>query len=374
MKNRIVISLAVVVIAVILAGCSGLDFSPDGKRIAFAWYQYDSRVIAVVQTDGRGFRVIPYSTRGWSPRWSPDGRYILFCREPQNTSTQLDKFSLWLHDNEEHRTSMLTERAAVIYAWSPDSRQVIACHPSDDLKPSEVVLYDAETKQVLRSHSFEQKEAEVYEFVWVPKMEPIAMLVYEDSGKMDVYLLRDGAIQRLTTTQDVLALNFSPRDNRLIWARMGYHPSRVHFTLHAYDLQTGKAIRLPFHENLPKIQPEPGYVIEEVNSVQILPDGKHLLFWLHFEEKSHPKHKDRKLYTAVYRARMDGTGLKQIKQYPPETGGGWYEKRKLLPIYCAWSRDGRYFAELLGEEKRLELRLMDLETGQTKQLLHKPLK
>jgi Tol biopolymer transport system component len=56
--------------------CCELDWSPDGSRIAFTGW---SGGIRAVRTDGKGSTQL---TRGWdsSPRWSPDGRKVLFTR------------------------------------------------------------------------------------------------------------------------------------------------------------------------------------------------------------------------------------------------------------------------------------------------------
>jgi Tol biopolymer transport system component len=56
------------------------DYSPDGRRIAFASGRNGSFGIWVSDSDGEGLRLLfdggPYVTG--SPRWSPDGRRIVF--------------------------------------------------------------------------------------------------------------------------------------------------------------------------------------------------------------------------------------------------------------------------------------------------------
>ncbi|HKP95276.1 MAG TPA: hypothetical protein VJ385_05920 [Fibrobacteria bacterium] len=57
-------------------------FSPDGKSILFSYYDGTSRNIAVIHADGTGFRPVldrPYDER--DPEWSPDGKSFYFSAD-----------------------------------------------------------------------------------------------------------------------------------------------------------------------------------------------------------------------------------------------------------------------------------------------------
>ena len=57
-------------------------FSPDGKSILFSYYDGKSRDIGVIGSDGAGFRAVlsrPYDER--DPEWSPDGKSFFFSAD-----------------------------------------------------------------------------------------------------------------------------------------------------------------------------------------------------------------------------------------------------------------------------------------------------
>src|SRR5436305_12651698 len=65
----------------LLAGCAGLDWSPDGRQIAFTWSFGPKQVgLALINADGSGFQALPGGQDAIFPSWSPDGRKILFVR------------------------------------------------------------------------------------------------------------------------------------------------------------------------------------------------------------------------------------------------------------------------------------------------------
>src|ERR1043165_7054322 len=64
-----------------LPGCV-LDWSPDGKPIVFVWADTTSRDasehprLAVINSDGSGFRFLPGAESGFFPSWAPDGKRL----------------------------------------------------------------------------------------------------------------------------------------------------------------------------------------------------------------------------------------------------------------------------------------------------------
>jgi len=53
-------------------------FSPDGKRVAFYSDRGEESDIVVINADGSGRRTVVSEGRNWYPRWSPDGRWLVY--------------------------------------------------------------------------------------------------------------------------------------------------------------------------------------------------------------------------------------------------------------------------------------------------------
>jgi len=103
----------------------GIDLSPDGTEVAFAWnrtgaYELYSAPIA-------GDRIIQLTesdTRSVSPRWSPDGSQIAFMRDADGT----ERMSIWIVDRDGDHERKLTADDDAMHrdiAWSPDGQAIV---------------------------------------------------------------------------------------------------------------------------------------------------------------------------------------------------------------------------------------------------------
>lgn len=95
------------------------DWSDDGRTIVFGRLpdRMDSRqpkAIYLLDTETHNVREVPGSTGLFSPRLSPDGRYIAAIR--------LDQRALFLYDRAQQRWIMLTTHGAGDPTWSHDGR------------------------------------------------------------------------------------------------------------------------------------------------------------------------------------------------------------------------------------------------------------
>ena len=69
------------------------DWSPDGRRVAFAFANETGSRIAIIHADGSHMRILPQPTGVFDdqPSYSPDGRWIYFVREDGTTH----QVSIW---------------------------------------------------------------------------------------------------------------------------------------------------------------------------------------------------------------------------------------------------------------------------------------
>ncbi len=94
-------------------------WAPDGGSLVFGSQSLDEQGAFVLERiDLKTGRVekLPGSERLWSPRMSPDGRYVAALGYP--------KFNLWLYELDSHTKKQLTDVAAGWPTWSRDSQYI----------------------------------------------------------------------------------------------------------------------------------------------------------------------------------------------------------------------------------------------------------
>jgi serine/threonine protein kinase/Tol biopolymer transport system component len=92
------------------------NWSPDGKSVMFGELPGPQTVIRIVDVNTRKVSVVPGSQGFFSPRWSPDGRYIAALPNGSN--------GLVLYDFKTQKWSPLASDPAGFPAWSHDSQFV----------------------------------------------------------------------------------------------------------------------------------------------------------------------------------------------------------------------------------------------------------
>ncbi|HEY8647869.1 MAG TPA: prolyl oligopeptidase family serine peptidase [Candidatus Limnocylindria bacterium] len=102
----------------------GIDLSPDGREVAFAWNQSGSdELYSAPIDDERIIQLTESGSRSVSPRWSPDGSEIAFLRDEHGT----EHFAVWIVDRDGTRERKLTSEDALTFhdiEWSPDGRSI----------------------------------------------------------------------------------------------------------------------------------------------------------------------------------------------------------------------------------------------------------
>jgi len=104
----------------------GIDLSPDGREVAFAWNPTGAyELYTAPLASDRIIQLTGADTRSVSPRWSPDGSALAFMRDSGGT----ERFAIWIVDRDgEHERKLTTDDELTHrdITWSPDGRS-IAC-------------------------------------------------------------------------------------------------------------------------------------------------------------------------------------------------------------------------------------------------------
>ncbi len=97
-------------------------WSPDGTRILFERTVGGAKDIFVINADGSGVANLTQGANGddYSPRWSPDGKYIAFVSERNYTTSGADVFVM----EADGRNPTLVDVKADGPSWSPDSAKL----------------------------------------------------------------------------------------------------------------------------------------------------------------------------------------------------------------------------------------------------------
>ena len=104
----------------------GIDVSPDGDEVVFAWNPhgvYDLHVVSLGDGAVRKLTACTSADRAMRPRYSPDGERIAYLRDTDGN----ELFHIWVVDraggNERPLTSGRANREAI--EWSPDGRTIV---------------------------------------------------------------------------------------------------------------------------------------------------------------------------------------------------------------------------------------------------------
>ena len=122
----------------------GIDLSPDGREVAFAWNRTGAFELYTAPIHGdRTIQLTESDSRSVTPRWSPDGKQIAFMRDQGGD----ERFAIWLVDRDgEHERKLTADDAATHrdISWSPDGKW-IACVANAGGKRFGVELIDSAT-------------------------------------------------------------------------------------------------------------------------------------------------------------------------------------------------------------------------------------
>ena len=102
----------------------GIDLSPDGTEVAFAWNRSGTfEVYSAPIERERIYQLTDAKERSVWPRWSPDAKQLAFLRDRGGD----ERFDIWLVDRDGEKERNLTNEPDVMHrdiTWSPDGSRI----------------------------------------------------------------------------------------------------------------------------------------------------------------------------------------------------------------------------------------------------------
>jgi Tol biopolymer transport system component len=186
------------------------SLSPDGKNIAFVIYSNErkSSQIHTAQVDGTKLVQL---TKGehydWNPRWSPDGRRLVFETTrndgPENHVKNGGYRDIYVMDgNGENQVNLTKGTYGHSPSWSPDGKRIAYMAK----RGIWVMNADGSEKQNITDSNTRDSEP-----VWSPDGRWVAFTRATDPGPMNIWIMRnDGTEQRQITFNEGNAASYSP--------------------------------------------------------------------------------------------------------------------------------------------------------------------
>lgn len=127
------------------------DYSPDGKSIVFASNRTGSNELFIMNSEGGEVRRLTHSAMVKNtPRWSPDGRRIMFLGAETDES-ESDIYTIDIDGRHLTRSTNTPDIGEFHESWSPDGSKICYIQVVDDVFQVAIVSAEGGKGQIIVS-------------------------------------------------------------------------------------------------------------------------------------------------------------------------------------------------------------------------------
>ncbi|MGC2196462.1 MAG: hypothetical protein WA628_17445, partial [Terriglobales bacterium] len=365
------------------------SLSPDGQHIAFAWNGGSgpdfSLYVKIVGTE-EALRLTKQSSIDFNPVWSPDGRYIAFCRILKGEAgiyimpalggaERRVRNTLW-----EGQDFYQIIRAVGLLSWSPDGKLLAFSDRASRNEPASIFLLALDSSDVRRLTTAPQRSPGDFNPEFSPDGQTLAFLRAESQG-LAIYTVpvSGGSEQRLLSdATDHWGLAWTPDGRDIVFANAGWpinsgwlwkmslrggEPERLQFgqegtepsirgnrLVYVRQMANLNIWRRKLNTVLSASPPDRFIASTKMESgPQFSPDGSRIAF-----------ESTRSGAYEVWMCRSDGSGLVQLTHFNSVTG---------TP---RWSPDGQLIAFDSRVNNNVDIFVVDSQGGTPRRLTSEP--
>jgi len=331
-----------------LAGCvpSGISFSPSGKQLVLA----GADGIHIMNSDGSGVRKLPHSDGGFTPKWSPDGKWIAFARNYASVKGKPQKYGTWVCRISNLKSRILIEEFGGPFAWREDGARLAGFRAEDKNRKAQLCICDPTNGSLMQTTDL--PPVTLGSPIWIPHTDS---LVVQSGNNGDLYIVERNACRQITTGGHILGAGLSRDGTRLYWVRQPL-VEQFRWEVIGFDLVQSKLSRMPFPSQPRVPAPRPGFHMEQIK-LEIAPGAEKISFTVLYTDSPRGQpNRARRGYMISEVMGLDGSTSRVIR-----TGELMTKRSGEYFAATAWSQDGRKIAlqVLSTKPKRTRLYIYD---------------